>query len=205
MDLTVITPCHNLETFIAPLLSSLKSQDLGGYEVELIFICNDCTDNTEKIIFNADLSQYKVQMVVTNYKTVGPARNAGLDRAHGDYIWFVDGDDWLLEKDAIKTLIETMKAQNADIIKFDYEAPKFKDYGHKSMVWQYCMRRDFIGDNRFSDIWYNEDVKFMGPLLCDLTHPVYYLRKKLYYYNYLREGSLMYERVVQKKQKEAAF
>lgn len=194
MDLTLIIPCHNLEAYIQPLLASLKRQIFKD-EVEIIFICNQCNDNTERIIFNTSLPQYTTQIVVTNYDTVGPARNAGLDRARGTYIWFIDGDDWLIGDDAIKNVLAAARKANYKIIRFDYEAPNFKARGHKSMVWQYCFRRDFIGDTRFGNQPKNEDVKFMGGLLCDLEIPVPYFDKKLYYYNYLRPGSLMYERI----------
>ena len=59
------------------------------------------------------------------------------------------------------------------------------------MVWQYIIRRDFIGDLRFTEIQPHEDVKFIGVLTCDLEKPIYFLKLKLYYYNYMREGSNM--------------
>jgi hypothetical protein len=55
------------------------------------------------------------------------------------------------------------------------------------------MRKDFIGDLRFTAIQPHEDVKFMGQLLCDLTSPIFFLNTKLYHYNYMREGSNMWQ------------
>ena len=205
MDMSIIIPCHNLEGYISPLLSSLKAQELGDYKVELIFVCNSCTDNTEKLIFDAPLDQYSVVITVTNFDTVGPARNAGLDRAKGEYIWFVDGDDWLLSNKAIWTILTTMKTQDEEIIRFDYEAPNFKAHGHPSMVWQYAFRRDFIGEARFPSVWSNEDLKFVGQVLCDIKYKPFFLDQKLYFYNYLRPDSLMYDRVVNKKQKDSSL
>ena len=49
MDLSVIIPCHNLEKYIQPLLSSFENQ-VCSYEVELIFMCDNCTDATYSLL-----------------------------------------------------------------------------------------------------------------------------------------------------------
>ena len=190
MDLSIIVPVHNLENFIDPLLASLKRQ-VFEYSVELIFILDDCTDNTAKKLMNFKADQYNIHLINTNVHSCGLARNIGLDHSNGEYIWFVDGDDWFLISDAIQRILTVMKVQDEKIIKIGYEAPNFQFQGYPSMVWQYIMRRDFIGDLRFLSIQPHEDVKFMGALLCDLKEPVYFLDTKIYYYNYMREGSNM--------------
>lgn len=192
MDLSIIIPCHNLENFIQPLLATLKLQAFAPYEVELIFVLDACTDNTAKVLMDFEANQYsQIKIINTEVQSCGLARNFGLDRAKGDYIWFIDGDDWLLESSAIKLILSTIKEQNLPIIRFNYEAPNFPFMGYPSMVWQYCIKKDFIGNLRFTEIQPHEDVKFMGALTCDLLNPIYTLDKKLYYYNYMREGSNM--------------
>ena len=190
MDLSIIVPVHDLENFIDPLLASLKRQ-VFEYSVELIFILDDCTDNTAKKLMNFKADQYNIHLINTNVHSCGLARNIGLDHSNGEYIWFVDGDDWFLISDAIQRILTIMKVQDEKIIKIGYEAPNFQFKGYPSMVWQYVMRRDFIGDLRFLSIQPHEDVKFIGALLCDLKEPVYFLDTKIYYYNYMREGSNM--------------
>ena len=191
MDLSIIIPCHNLEKWIDPLISSLLIQKFE-YDVELIFILDNCTDRTNQKILAPEYSQYdSVKIVEVQAGACGLARNYGIDRASGEYIWFIDGDDWLIGPAAINTVLSTIKSENAQIIKFDYEAPKFDFYGYPSMVWQYCMRRDLIGDLRFLPIQPHEDVKFMGSILCDLPDKPFFLNEKIYHYNYMREGSNM--------------
>lgn len=193
MDLSIIIPVHNLENYIDPLLSSLMTQNIGDYDVELLFVLDNCTDGTAKKLFQVCADQYTINLINTDVRSCGLARNIGLDHASGEYIWFVDGDDWIVNNQAIWTILTTMKTQDEKIIRFDYEAPSFKFYGFPSMVWQYCMRKDFIGDLRFTSIQPHEDVKFMGQLLCDLTNPIFFLNTKLYHYNYMREGSNMWQ------------
>ena len=200
MDLSIIIPCHNLENYIDPLLATLKQQVFEPYKVELIFVCNSCTDKTGKKILDTEFPGYENVIIInTEYPTVGPARNAGLDKATGEYIWFIDGDDWLIDAAAIKIVMDTMKLQNEDIISFEYEAPNFKFFGHPSMVWQYCMKRSFIGDMRFGTYSQNEDVKFLGNLFCEMTHDIYHLPIKIYHYNYMREGSNMWKRIQERR------
>ena len=45
-DLSVIIPVYNLERFLAPMLDTLKAQKLGNYQVEIIFVLNNCTDHS---------------------------------------------------------------------------------------------------------------------------------------------------------------
>ena len=192
MDLSIIIPVHNLEKFLAPLLNSLQAQEFAPYEVELIFVLDDCTDNTAKILKDFYADQYKlIRLINTSVLSCGLARNIGLNHAEGEYIWFVDGDDWITEPDAISMILDAMKSSHPDIVKFDYEAPNFDFYGYPSMVWQYCMKRDFIGDLRFTAIQPHEDVKFMGALTCDMDEPITKIDRILYHYNYMREGSNM--------------
>ena len=50
IDLSIIVPVYNLEEWITPMLDSLKAQDMGDYSIEIIFILNNCTDDTEGVI-----------------------------------------------------------------------------------------------------------------------------------------------------------
>lgn len=192
MDLSLIIPCHNLEDWIDPMLSSLKVQKFGDYKVEIIFVLDDCTDHTGMKLLQFEAPQYE-QIICVNVveHNCGLARNHGLDRAEGEYIWFLDGDDWIIDTNAINMILTTMKVQDEQIIRIDYEAPNFQLYGYPSMVWQYIMRKDLIGDLRFLPIQPHEDVKFMGSIMCDIKRPMYFLNLKLYHYNYMREGSNM--------------
>lgn len=51
MDLSIIVPCHNLEGYISKLVDSLIRQRYDNYDVEIIFVLDNCTDNTGKVIW----------------------------------------------------------------------------------------------------------------------------------------------------------
>lgn len=194
MDLSIIVPCHNLEKFISKLLISLSTQ-IVLHEVELIFILDNCNDKTEDVIakYAPDLLKKYAYCHIKNVvvKNAGLARNEGLEIAEGKYIWFIDGDDWLVDNLAIEKLIHFTNETNADILQFGYEAPAFFQFwGHPSMPWQYLFKHEIIKDHRFPNIQPHEDLQFVRELYLKGYKPIK-LNLVLYHYNYMREGSNM--------------
>lgn len=191
MDLSIIVPCHNLENYLFDLLMSLKLQKLQDYKVELIFVCDACTDETRKVIENFDLPNYTSKIILdADVKSCGLARNVGLEAAIGEYIWFLDGDDWLLEFDAVASVLRVIKTNNLPILRIDWDCAYPDRYKYKMMVWQYIYSRKLIGDIRFLAVQPDEDVHFMNEIIKKGPKILFYPRK-LYYYNFMREGSNM--------------
>ena len=194
IDMSIIIPVYNLERFLDPMLNSLREQDFGNYNVEIIFVLNNCTDQSGEIIRQSGLYCTIINCMIQG---CGPARNAAMDIAKGKYIWFMDGDDWLLSNTAIKDVLDMMKKNNLDILRIPYEHNGFP-WTYFSMVWQYVFKHDFIHGYRFPNYQPHEDVAFMECILnkagynqetfMNLPH----YDNALYYYNYLREGSNMY-------------
>lgn len=193
-DLSVIVPVYNLEHFLNPLLRSLKKQDLGDYEVEYIFVLNNCTDDSEAVLRASGL---ECRILNCTQQGCGPARNMGLEEAQGKYVWFIDGDDWLISYTAIKDILDKAYAEDLDIMLLAFGSYTFRK-AYFSMVWQYLLRRSFIGDLRFPDIQPREDDVFMKQVLTLVGKTPQTFRelpsfdKPVYYYNYLRVGSNMY-------------
>ena len=193
-DLSVIIPVYNLERFIQPMLDSLKAQDLGDYKVEYIFVLNNCTDNSEGVIRASELP---CTILNCTEQGCGPARNAGMEVATGEYIWFMDGDDWLLSSTAIRDVLTKAKTENLNILRIPFDSNLYR-WQYFSMVWQYLFRRSYIRGLRFPSIQPSEDDKYMAVVLFMSGYNAWnYLGmpsmdRPLYYYNYMREGSNMY-------------
>lgn len=126
IKLSIILPCYNVEKYITECLDSLYVQDIQEAEYELICV-NDCSpDATRDIIIeyqkthdNLVLIDHKVN------KKQGGARNTGLQAAKGEYIWFVDPDDYI-ESNILRTLLSEIKTNDLDILFFNYEKFELK-------------------------------------------------------------------------------
>ena len=107
---SIIIPIFNGEKFLKRCIDSLVSQTLK--EIEIIFVNDGSTDNSEKII-----KSYNEERIIYRYQEklgVSIARNQGMDVANGEYIGFVDCDDWV-DKDYFKKLYNTAIKYDADI------------------------------------------------------------------------------------------
>lgn len=194
VDLSIIIPVYNLEKFIEPMLKSLNEQDHGDYNIETIFVLNNCTDNSEGVIRNSGLD---CTIIECTTQGCGPARNAGIELAHGKYIWFMDGDDWLLCDTAVREALDKAEERGTDILRLAFKSNYFR-YGYFSMVWQYLFRHEFIQEFHFPEKQPGEDDEYTQQVLAKAGYTVSqytelpFFGKPLYYYNYLREGSNMY-------------
>lgn len=193
-DLSIIIPVYNLERFLQPMLDSLKGQQLDDYTVEILFVLNNCTDRSEDVIRSSGI---ECTILTCTTQGCGPARNTALDVAIGEYIWMMDGDDWLLSPNAVRDVLTEAKAEDLDILRIPYQSNGFY-WNYFSMVWQYLLRREFINEFRFPDYQPGEDDAFMRNVLHKAGYDYYNfmglpsIPRPLYFYNYKREGSNMY-------------
>lgn len=192
-DLSIIIPVFNLEKYIAPMLTALISQK-HSYNVEIIFVLNNCTDNTEQVIRDSGLD---CKIISCEIQGCGPARNAGFEIARGEYIWFLDGDDWLLSDTAIQDVLDKAFFEDLNILYIPFASELYK-WQYFSMVPQYLLRRSFVEEFRFPHIQPAEDDAYMDMVLrkAGFNRGNYFqlprISRPLYFYNYLREGSNMY-------------
>ena len=114
--ISIIIPTYNSEKYVIRCLDSLKQQTIPPYEI--IFINDGSTDNTLNV-----LKQYeglKLDIISTENKGQGSARNLALNKAKGDYIWFIDSDD-TISADAIEKLTNIITKESTDVVNFDYQ------------------------------------------------------------------------------------
>lgn len=114
MTISVIIAAYNCERYIKRCLDSILSQT--GAELEIIVINDGSQDGTGQI-----LEEYKdaIFLKTTDNRGSSAARNTGLKMAHGEYVMFVDADDYL-EEGAVKRLSDILAQTDADIVKFRY-------------------------------------------------------------------------------------
>ena len=112
IKVSVIVPVYNVENYLRRCIESLLNQTLS--DIEVILIDDGSTDHSgeycDQYLFN-----YKVKIVHTPNGGVSAARNRGIECAQGEYITFVDPDDYL-DLDCLEYLYELAKTQKVDIV-----------------------------------------------------------------------------------------
>lgn len=121
MKLSVIVPAYNVESYIEKCLQSLHEQMMT--DVEFLIINDGATDSTEKVIKNYlnSISDSRFKYYLKPNGGQADARNFGFQRAEGDYIWYVDGDDYISQdKSLLTTLTNKAIKSNLDTLIFNY-------------------------------------------------------------------------------------
>ena len=191
-DVSIIIPVFNLENYIQPMLDSLLAQDLGEYTAEIIIVLNNCTDDTEGVIRRSGLD---CRIITCETQGCGPARNAGLDIATGKYVWFLDGDDWLMSDTAVREVLDRAGG-DLDVVYVPFASDTYRSQ-YFSMTPQYLMKREFIDEFRFPNYQPAEDDAFMDKVLRKAGRNRWnywflpHVDRPLYWYNYGRPGSNM--------------
>lgn len=110
---SVIVPVHNTGKLLAECVSSILNQSLNN--IELICVDDGSTDDSLEILRGFSRIDSRV-IIFQNSKNSGPgvSRNEGITIARGEYISFVDSDDWI-NKDCLKTMYESAKKYNTDL------------------------------------------------------------------------------------------
>lgn len=110
---TIMVAVYNIEKFVSKCIQSILDQDYKNLEIILVDDCS--TDSSGKICddFARAYSRVLVTHHVTNTRLSG-VRNTGLSQATGDYIVFVDGDDWLAP-DFVSYMLQVITTTNADM------------------------------------------------------------------------------------------
>lgn len=183
MKFSIIIPAYNAEGHIRKALDSIYQQSYKDYE--LLVVCDSCRDNTETIA-----KEYGAKTFAVNFNRDGLTRNVGIDHAQGDWLLFMDDDDWWLHEYVLDLIAHRLR-EEMDILRFSF-IWKYKGYtpcGDYYAVWNKCWKRSVVGDTRFSDRQYWSDVDFhkqmmaKNPNIVDWDMPIYY-------YNYMRKGSI---------------
>ena len=110
--LSVVSPVYNGAKYLEPFLRSVLQQSFPHFE--LIMVDDGSTDSSIEIIKTYQKKDSRIHLIGQNHKGAGSARNFGLSRAKGQYIIFLDCDDWFSE-DFFKTMIDRIEADQSDI------------------------------------------------------------------------------------------
>jgi glycosyltransferase involved in cell wall biosynthesis len=110
---SIIIPTYNDENYISKCLDSVISQTYN--DIEIIVIVDGATDRTESIVRQYAKKDKRINFFIQENAGAGPARNYGIKKANGEYIVFVDADDWL-NADSIEILMNEITKIDSDFV-----------------------------------------------------------------------------------------
>lgn len=109
---SVIIPAYNAADYIEQTLNSVCSQTLE--DIEVIVVDDGSTDETRAIVSSFVERDRRVTLIEQANQFAGIARNNGMDKASGDYLYFLDADDYI-EPDALESMLGAIRETGADI------------------------------------------------------------------------------------------
>ena len=201
---SIIVPIYNVEKYLERCIDSLIGQTLD--DIQIILVNDGSTDNSGKIAKEYAIKyQDKIIYLEKENGGLSDARNYGLLYATGEYIGFLDSDDYI-DKEAYKAMYDKAKQENADYIECDFiwEYPnkikedKRVEYKNKKemlafvrvVAWNKLIKREVIEENNleFPKGLRYEDVEFTYKLIPHLNK-VSYIDKYFIHYTQ-RENSI---------------
>lgn len=108
---SVIVPCRNAEATVAEAVASALASELR--EIEVVAVDDGSVDGTAGILAEIALKDSRVRVLSSGGRGVSAARNAGLDAARGEYVFFLDADD-IVEPAMYRRAVDAMRRENAD-------------------------------------------------------------------------------------------
>ena len=210
IKISVIVPVYNVEKYIRQCLESIVNQTYRNLE---IIVVNDGTKDNSMQIVKEFLSDTRIKIINKENGGLSSARNRGMEEATGDYISFVDSDDWI-ELNTYEELVKNLNEE--DVIIFNYSriedstGEKIEEYHIKDSemidlekdysylyakiahsCWNKLYKIDYLKKNdfKFLEILY-EDV-FWNIQVIYSTTDIKILNKSFYNYRINRKGRIM--------------
>lgn len=227
IKLSIIVPIYKVEQYLRKCVDSLLHQDLPQEEYEIILVDDGSPDHCGSICDEYVGGFAQVKVVHRKNGGLSAARNSGIEVAQGQFVQFVDSDDYL-EPNVLKALVEKMEIEQLDMLRFNYQnvneqyvvfepnkvSKPFVDYrdeicdglvflterlGFGCYAWQFMIRRELLEGCTFKEGIYFEDTEWT-PRILQKARRVSSV--DLMVYNYLmREGSITQSVDEKKKRK----
>lgn len=215
---SIVMPVYNVEKYLRMCLDSVVNQTLA--DIEVIVVNDGSTDHSLSILEEYE-AKYKglITVYTTENRGVSHARNYGIERAHGEYLLFVDSDDFI-EPDMCEKLYEKAKKDNNDIVickyydvyanettglitrkkgkaydiaigrNFNLHDTKFELTHISPFPWDKLCRRSLFDHYKFPENMRFEDLAVIFQVVCE-TNSIGVIEDRLYNYRRASAGSFL--------------
>ncbi|WP_299445996.1 glycosyltransferase [uncultured Phascolarctobacterium sp.] len=199
--ITVIMPAYNVESFLERSVNSVRNQYYKN--LDILIIDDGSKDKTLQIAYDLASKDARIRVIHQNNQGVSVARNVGLDNTLGEYVMFVDTDDFI-DPEMCSELMNAMLSNDVDIVSVNSyterygkiirknttgsfitrEHPQIMDFylsDNDGVVWGKLYKKSVIGNVRFPVGRLFEDCAALYRII-ENAHKVGYIDKQLYCY-----------------------
>ena len=144
MQLSIIIPVYNVEAYIEKCITSLQQQDIEQGTYEIIIINDGSPDNSRAVIISLMKLYSNIVFIDQENKGVSLARNAGMDKAVGKYLLFIDPDDYI-EPNSFARVLKAADEQNAQVAFLGFKFLNYNETVKKEMFFSEFKNQLFTG------------------------------------------------------------
>ena len=204
MKLSIIIPVYNVEKYVEKCIRSCENQNISKEDYEVVVVNDGSPDGSLVIVERLAKEYPNIKIISQNNQGLSGARNTGFMAAKGEYVWFVDSDDWI-EKDCLANIISLLNGEDVLAMGYilahdDVSLNRVHDYKKKEQCsgWQllnrenitqaqfYISRREFLLNNDLSfypgifheDSEYTPRMLYKARTVTFLDKPVYFFYKR---------------------------
>lgn len=159
MKLSIIVPVYNVADYLPKCLDSLLAQDLSQNEYEIIVVNDGSTDNSGEIAQQYADKDANITLINQANQGLSGARNTGIKHAKGEYIQFVDSDDYL-EKNVLGGLLRQVEKDALDVLRFKYQNVRINNESKEYEIFKPYKSDSFLFDDYSSKV--TDGVSFLN-------------------------------------------
>lgn len=207
MFLSMIIPVYNAETYLPECLDSLLKQDLPAEDFEILCVNDGSKDGSLAVLQTYAGNYPNIRIIDKENGGVTTARNAGLEAAKGEFIWFIDADD-LIKENILAQLKAMVPETGCDRVVFgayeftdalteeELEKSRKKELTtntswYDAVVWRSLLRTEFLKQHdlyfRYPELTHGEDGLFMYEVTLD--NPMTVATEEVLYFYRIHSGS----------------
>lgn len=162
ISLSVIVPLYNVELYINECLDSLLDQGLDLNDYEIIVVNDGSTDKSPEIVEKYRDKYKNIKIINQKNEGLSAARNVGIQAACGEYICFVDSDDFLV-RNRMFSLVKVARSNDVEILTYDILGGKYTEVLCKSQNIKVIVDRsqkvqsgvEYIAEHNYNNgVWY---------------------------------------------------
>ncbi len=190
MKLSIIVPVYNVADYLPKCLDSLLAQDLLQNDYEIIVVNDGSTDNSGDIAQQYADKYANITLINQSNQGLSGARNTGIKHANGEYIQFVDSDDYL-EENVLGGLMKQVVKDNLDVLRFKYQNVRINNESKEYEIFKPYKSDSFLFDDYSSSA--TDGTSFLNERFGTACYAVMFIIRKTILDNCIFKHGIYFE------------